>query len=65
MSVPRVKKRGLEEEVEEGRRRWKRGGGGLSLSLTNLKASKNATVFSRVCLLLIPPAIAKHAGQLA
>lgn len=59
MSVPRVKKRGLEEEeVEEE-------GGGLSLSLTNLKASKNATVFSRVCLLLIPPAIAKHAGQLA
>lgn len=61
MSVPRVKKRGLEEEeeVEE------EGEGGLSLSLTNLKASKNATVFSRVCLLLIPPAIAKHAGQLA
>lgn len=59
MSVPRVKKRGLEEEVEE------EGEGGLSLSLTNLKASKNATVFSRVGLLLIPPAIAKHAGQLA
>lgn len=61
MSVPRVKKRGLEEEVEEEGEE----GGGLSLSLTNLKASKNATVFSRVCLLLIPPAIAKHAGQLA
>lgn len=65
MSVPRVKKRGLEEEVEEEVEEEGGGGGGLSLSLTNLKASKNATVFSRVCLLLIPPAIAKHAGQLA
>lgn len=63
MSVPRVKKRGLEEEVVE--EVEEEGEGGLSLSLTNLKASKNATVFSRVCLLLIPPAIAKHAGQLA